>query len=257
MHYIDEDIQLPYSELELPLVHATKKFEILCKILDEGLMPSYCTEILSNNDRQLKAAFPMVSLSNLDATVAHHQMRSYGTFQIALKKSWGQRHNFNPVLYLDRHSTYTRDLINGFDRLKDLGVGELLSAYEGDATGDRHQLAKLLLQTYSHAKNYDGPLVRQKTLWVDPYHFGLEREWRLLFRKAGVKPYLLPAELEEIDTYNKVIENERIPIELGDIASVTVELDHQQEKAEEILIKRFGSADVKFLRNEVRLKWDE
>ena len=97
--YIDEETPLYYSELELPLVHVTRDFEILCKILQEGFKPSYCIETLSNNERQLKAAFPMISFANLDAESAHRQMLSYGTFHISMKKSWAQRNNFNPVLY--------------------------------------------------------------------------------------------------------------------------------------------------------------
>jgi Putative abortive phage resistance protein AbiGi, antitoxin len=255
--YIDEETPLYYSELELPLVHVPRDFEHLCKILQEGFKPSYCIETLSNNERQLKAAFPMISFANLDAESAHRQMQSYGTFHISMKKSWAQRNDFNPVLYLDRYSSYTNALINGFDRLKTLGVHELKMAVNGDATGDRHKLAKLLLDTYAYAKNYDGQLIRQQRLELENYHFGLEREWRMLFKKPGIKPYLMPLELDDIKASNQQISDDRFDFELDDIYCITIEQSWQQNDAEQISLERFGSKKVKFLYNRVRERWSD
>jgi hypothetical protein len=257
MIYIDEATPLYYSEVELPLVHVTHEFEILCKILQEGFKPSYSTETLTNNERQLKAAFPIVSFANLDAESAHRQMLSYGTFHIAMKKSWAQQNDFNPVLYLDRHSSFTNALINGFERLKSFGAHELEMAVNGDATSDRHILAKLLVDTYAYAKNYDGELVRQQRLELENYHFGLEREWRVLFKKAGIRPYLMPKELDEVKSCNHQLSKDRIVFELGDIACISIEEPWQQEEVGQILLKRFGSKEIKFLYNRVRERWTD
>lgn len=257
MHYIDDNAPLNYSRLELPLVHVTNDFDVLCKILSEGFKPSYCTEILGDHDRQLRAAFPMISFANLDVENAQRHMQSYGTFNIAMKKAWAQKNDFNPVLYLDRFSSYTSNLINSFDRLKNLYAYELEMAVNGEATGERHLFARLLIETYAHAKNYDGPLIRRQNIEVQNYHFGLEREWRMIFKRINNKPYLMQHELPEINAFNQQISKERVDFAIGDVYGVTIEQPWQKEEVEKIFMSRFGNKDVKIFFNRVRERWSD
>ena len=64
-YFVDNYRTYQPMNIEYPLIHTVQEFEILEKIIIEGFRPSYCTEYLSDNERQIKAAFPMVSFSNM------------------------------------------------------------------------------------------------------------------------------------------------------------------------------------------------
>lgn len=239
-YYIDHDREFAPIELEYPLIHYAKTWEVIQSILNEGFRPSYCKEFLSDKNRTIVAAFPMISFSNMEVTASMNLMRSYGTLGIAMKKAWGEANKLNPVLYLDRSSDITAQIVNSFDVVKEYSLEDIDSSLNGVLIGQRHLFIKTLINTFSYSKNYDAPLVRGGTLVSDKYSFGLEREWRLVINEANIRPYLIGAEVDNKSQYSEQIALKRIDFKPEDIETIIIETEYQQEEVIKLLLTRFG-----------------
>ncbi|MBD3906884.1 abortive infection system antitoxin AbiGi family protein [Chryseobacterium sp. Ch-15] len=247
------------SKMFVPFVHFTDNFEKLCKIIEEGFMVNYCTETLSNNDRDIRSAFPMISLSNLTIDQGKYALASYGTFGIALTKRFVEKYKFNPVLYLDRHSDITKYVVNSFDTIKEnYWEGRLEShLFNEDSKSELVLFSRNLMTQFAYSKNYDAELVRKGFLIDKNYRFGLEREWRLVHKEKNIKYFLIKEEVDNKRKFNEIIRDVRYTIEFEDLEEILVEADYQVDIVKKILQNKFGKADVKISINTRRHMDDE
>ncbi len=187
----------------------------------------------------------MISFSNMDVETCINLTKSYGTFSIALKKDWGAKNKLNPVLYLERNSDFTNQIISSFERLKQFSNKEIESSLRGGLLGDKHLFAKTLIDLFSHSKNYDGRLVRGNKE-IDPqYSFGLEREWRYLVTAKEYVRYLIGNEIDRRQDYNKSIEGLKIDFLSEEIDTIVVETEYEQTEIIEILKAKYGESLTK------------
>lgn len=250
----------PSLDKSLPLIHMTRDWETLKSILRYGLMPQYCTESISGEEDTIKAAFPMISCSNLSIDEARNGLKSYGTVGIALDQSWGQRNNFNPVLYLDRNSDLTEDFIDSFRSISGRSIAEIESCLRGVLVGEKHQYVKIMMKLFSHTKNYEGKLIRQGGVVLENYQFGLEREWRKVIQQKEVQYFLIEENLKNKNAYNQKVSTLMCDFEFKDIRYIILETDHEKECAKSILMKKYGVStipDTLFKFNEARYVPDE
>jgi Putative abortive phage resistance protein AbiGi, antitoxin len=226
-YFIDDKRRYPAEERSLPLIHMTDQFETLKKIILEGLRPSYCEEYLTNNDRTIYAAFPMISLSNITVNEAIHHQKSYGTYGIALKKAWGQRNGFNPVFYFDRHSDLANEIIGCFEYIKNYGF--------------RHQLTHSCMKFFAHSKNYDGQLIRKNHRNnLENYSFGLEREWRKIVTQEDTPDHLKKEAFDTKEELNKRISEHKCNFDLDEIDCIIVESYEQRQVIQNLLLEKYN-----------------
>ncbi|WP_080055664.1 abortive infection system antitoxin AbiGi family protein [Spirosoma aerolatum] len=236
---IDNRVYEP-SKLEYPIIHITQSWTILQKIVLEGFKPSYCTESLSNNDKEITAAFPMISFTNMSVEDAKNLLKSYGTLAIAMKKSWGAEHKLNPVLYLDRSSELTNHIINAFNFINHSPSWRIEPAVFGRHVDHKGYLIKTLIDLFSYSKNYDGKLIRSDTRIREDYRFGLEREWRYIVRDERYPPFLIGEKIDQKQVYNDMISHIRVDFEIKDIDTIVVETNYEVEEIKKILYTKYG-----------------
>jgi hypothetical protein len=258
-YFIDDLKIFSPSKDFVPFVHFTNSFEKLCKIINEGFMVNYCIETISNNEREIKSAFPMISLSNLSIQSAKFTLGSYGTFGLALNKSFVEKYKFNPVLYLDRHSDITRYIVNSFDTIRDKYCEGRLEShlFNEDSKIETVLFSRNLLTQFAYSKNYDAHLIRRGELIEENYRFGLEREWRLVHKQEDVKYFLVKDDVDKRKEFDKIVEDIRYVLEYKDLYEIMVETDYQVEEIKLLLKQKFGEFEVKISVNTRRHIDDE
>ena len=218
----------------------TQSWETLELILDEGLKPSYCHENITNNKENKSACFPMISTSNVSIDFAIFYQRSYGTLGIVLDKEWGEINDFNPVLYLERKSDLTNEIIDNFKNIEAISTRGIENALNGITTNHRSLLTKQLVKIFAHSKNYDGELVRNDTLLAEKYPYGMEREWRKIIKNKKIPYFLVGKDIENKKKFNELIKDVRIDYQIEHLKAVIVKSDSQVDNVKEIICKKFG-----------------
>lgn len=240
-YFIDTNrIFYPQEREPFPLIHMTQTWEVLKKILSEGFRPSYCKETISNDTESKLACFPMISLSNVRMDFAISFQKSYGTLGIVLTKEWGEENGFNPVLYLERKSDLTNDIVSNFKRIAGPSEDELRRMVNYTYENEREYLTSQQIKIFAHSKNYDGNLVRNTTLVSKKYPFGMEREWRRIIKHEKV-PYFLVGdeEIRKKNEYNQLIEDLRIDFKIEHLKGIIIETEWQVDEVKEIIFKKF------------------
>lgn len=99
-HQSDNDI--PINPLRTTSIfHFTKDLDRLCSILQNGLIPNYCSENLYRNDNiSITLGIPMVSFCDIPLSRTYIHTREYGEYCIGLATEYAEAHNINPVLYV-------------------------------------------------------------------------------------------------------------------------------------------------------------
>lgn len=229
----------PGERDSFPLIHITQNWEILELILKEGLKPSYCRESITNHKENKGACFPMISTSNVTSDFAIAYQKSYGTLGIILDKKWGEENDFNPVLYLERGSDLTNDIIDNFNNITATSKEDLENALNGYMTDHKSLLTKQQIKIFAHSKNYDGILVRNNTLRAKNYPYGMEREWRKIIRQEKVPYFLVGDDMDKKADFNELIKNIRVDYSIDHLFGIIVESDWQIERVKEIIKEKF------------------
>lgn len=88
----------------------SKDFEILKKMLCNGIYPNYCEEDLSFDGTEFIIGIPMASFCDIPMTLLDEHKSRYGNYGIALSKKWGIDKGITPVMYIANddilHSVY-------------------------------------------------------------------------------------------------------------------------------------------------------
>lgn len=261
-YWINTDrIFSPGDRDSFPLVHMTQDWEVLELILKEGLKPSYCSENITNDKENKGASFPMISLSNITPEFAISYQKSYGTLGIVLDKKWGEENDFNPVLYLERKSDLTNDIISNFKSITAYSTKDLENALNGLTKSVKSIMTKQHIKVFAHSKNYDGILVRNKKLLAEAYPFGMEREWRKIIRNEKVPYFLVGEEMEQKQKFNEIIQNIRVDYKLEHLKAIIVESDWQIKKIESLVCEKYKieefPKDIEIILNSARHVYNE
>lgn len=78
----------------------TKDFELLKKILRDGIIPNYCEEDLSFDKTTFVVGIPMASFCDIPITLLDEHNKRYGNYGIALSKEWAQKKGLTPIMYI-------------------------------------------------------------------------------------------------------------------------------------------------------------
>lgn len=244
-YFIDTTrILCPQEREPFPLIHMTQTWEVLKKILSEGFRPSYCEETISNDTESKLACFPMISVSNVTMDFAISYQKSYGTLGVVLTKEWGEENGFNPVLYLEKKSDLTNDIVSNFKHIVGPSKDELRRIVNYTYEDTREYLTRQQIKIFAYSKNYDGDLVRNKILVSKKYPFGMEREWRRIIKDEMV-PYFLVGdeEISKKKEYNQLIEGLRIDFKIEHLKGIIIETEWQLNEVKEIVCKKFNLKD--------------
>ncbi len=138
--------------------HFTSSLDNLKGILLEKFKIKYCLEkVESRKHGNINFGVPMVSFCDIPLSQVSGHIDKYGGYGIGLKKSWAKRKGLNPVLYLEKDSPITIDILNvKLAKPRNLIVEEFLK----------------------YSKNYEGELKRGEEIINKIYRFYDEREWR-------------------------------------------------------------------------------
>lgn len=78
----------------------TKDFELLKKIIRDGIIPNFCEEDLSFDGVEFCVGIPMASFCDIPITLLDEHNSRYGNYGIALSKDWAKRNGLTPVMYI-------------------------------------------------------------------------------------------------------------------------------------------------------------
>jgi hypothetical protein len=252
---------IPEERDSFPLIHMTQNWDVLKLILKEGLKPSYCRENITNTKEKKSACFPMISTSNVSIDFAISYQRSYGTLGIVLDKVWGEINDFNPVLYLERKSDLTNEIIDNFKNITARSTEHIKDALNGLTTDHKSLMTKQLIKIFAYSKNYDGELVRNETLLAEKYPYGMEREWRKIIKNDKAPYFLVGEDMKNKKYFYDLIKNIRVDYHVEHLKSVIVESDWQVKEVQQIICNKFGLAEfpqeIKIKVNTIRQIFDE
>jgi hypothetical protein len=261
-YYIDMETPINSIERETyPLIHMTDNWETLSYIIKQGFRPSYCAEKITNDLKTQEACFPMVSLSNISSDYAILNQRSYGTLGIILDKKWGEENDFNPVLYLERKSDITNEIISNFEEIKTFNIFNLKMALNGIDKSFKGIMTKQHIKIFAHSKNYDGNLIRSDNLLNEKYPFGMEREWRKVIRKEKIPYFLVKNDISDKNKFNKKINKIRIDFPLKYLKGIIVETEYEEEQVKKIICKKYNikvlPKKIDIIINTTRQRYEE
>lgn len=82
----------------------TRDFELLKKIIRNGIVPNYCEEDLSFNGTEFCVGIPMASFCDIPITLLDEHNKRYGNYGIALTKQWAHANGLSPVMYVSNEN---------------------------------------------------------------------------------------------------------------------------------------------------------
>ncbi len=96
------DNNVPANPLRTSSVfHFTKSLDSLIGILNDGLIPNYCSETLyDKKDINITIGVPMVSFCDIPLSRTYEHTTKYGYFAIGLGLEYAEDNNINPLLYI-------------------------------------------------------------------------------------------------------------------------------------------------------------
>jgi len=218
--------------------HFTAKLETLRLIISEGFKVKYCRESIFSTRRNRETAFyaPMVCFCDIPLSQVKNHLESYGYYGIGMTKEWAEKKGLNPVLYLEKHSMVTENILNG---LLDL-VGDVLIS-EIPKSSAKEKIADL----YRYIKNFEGEL-RRNGKQADPtYRFSNEREWRYVPDFNECEMVIYPLWADTVDTLNNKMRQSfadfRLTFEPNDISYIIIVDDNEIDGVIDWISKEYSS----------------
>lgn len=78
----------------------TRDFELLKKILRDGIIPNYCEEDLTFGTEDFCVGIPMASFCDIPIMLLDEHTVRYGNYGIALSKEWAIKQGITPIMYV-------------------------------------------------------------------------------------------------------------------------------------------------------------
>lgn len=154
-------------------------------ILASGFHPALSRERLEIESTTREFTVPIVSFCDLRLSELPIHMDKYGEFGIGMSKAWATSSGLNPLIYINKKSEFTINLVKSIDNL--------FSYFEQGLDDNLHQFSDTymgVLNSFRYMKNYEGDLYRKGKLKGN-YRFADEREWRYAVPKTAkqVEPF--------------------------------------------------------------------
>ncbi|MDE6523360.1 MAG: hypothetical protein K2L17_11115 [Muribaculaceae bacterium] len=96
IHPYDKDIPIAAFRTT-SIFHYTKELTNLKRILEDGIIPNFCSEDLASD---VTIGIPMVSFCDIPLGRTYEHASKYGYFAIGLATEYGEKNNINPVFYV-------------------------------------------------------------------------------------------------------------------------------------------------------------
>lgn len=165
------------------LFHFTNSAENLIGILKNEFYPRYSLEKYIIGKSSITAAFSMVCFCDIPLSQIKDHIEKYGEYGIGMSKEWAKKNGLNPVLYLEKGSTLSKNIraitINIF---KDKIIR---------VNGIKTDIQKEIFDVLRYIKPYEGDLYGNTEITKN-IRFYNEREWRYVPdpQKSEGEPFL-------------------------------------------------------------------
>jgi hypothetical protein len=152
-----------------------------------------------------KYFFPMVCFCDIPYNVIGPHIKEYGSYGIALYKSWGKKNGINPILYAHRNSIVYKSFRRQFKsqlKINTIAVEDNHEKIKGIVSKSLYDNVLLL----SHVKPYEG---MNRTGKVKRFYD--EKEWRYVPRRSS-ELFLSKNQIlnNNIEVYNNVTLADRL-----------------------------------------------
>lgn len=167
----------------------TKDFELLKRIIRDGIIPNFCEEDLSFGDVEFCVGIPMASFCDIPITLLDEHNSRYGNYGIALSKDWAKKNGLTPVMYIANddvlqsvyhHYQQNRKILDWYHRDEVKAKLRKDTVIKGFPLGD---YVKMLNAEQEHAVNTHiiGYLKKYEGIYnKKPINNYEENEWRYL-----------------------------------------------------------------------------
>jgi hypothetical protein len=182
---------------------------------------------------------PILSFCDTPFYQIKDHIKSYGNYGIGLSKKWAEENGLNPVLYLEKNSTLSENVLN-----------ELYFKIKGESE-NIDQLSvkdKQAFDVLRYIKNYQGDLNRTGKKTLKNYRFSDEREWRYVMDTNSEHNFfgMIPPKITEVkiskvkNSLNKKITNQKLKFKPEDISYITIKNENQRDGLIQLLEKVNG-----------------
>ena len=220
------------------LFHFTPKLEYLEGILKSDFIPSYNLEKIVLGNYSLKFGIPMVCFCDIPLSSISKHLDKYGQYAIGMSTKWADSKKLNPVLYIKKNSTLSKQLW--------YLLGEIFLNNEGE----NQKLGMVTADIIRYLKAFEGQISsktrRNKKLSIKFYD---EREWRYVpdFNKIGKKGLLSQGNFAKLK--NKFLPKHKLSFTPKDIKYLIV----STEKEISSLIKSIKESKENYSYKDVEL----
>ena len=200
------------------LFHFTSK-DGLKGILKDNFKIKYCRERIEHNQWHLELAIPMVSFCDIKISEITDHIVKYGYYGIGLSKKWAINKGLHPVIYMNRKSPFSHNLITTIHKFISM---RNINKY------DKESLIDLL----RYMKIYEGKFKRRNKI-IENYRFSDEREWRYVPEMILNSKFSSWLTIDKYNTptkkrkENKKLVNERLYFDANEILYVIVKKESE------------------------------
>ena len=235
------------------IIHFTNKISSLKGILSSDFSIRYCQEEIHSRTDKIELLIPMVSFCDIPFSQIIQHLNSYGCYGIGLSKKWAESKGLNPVLYLEKSSNLSNNIIENLLQTLKSGSPKLIIEFTLEIKKSRDFIRYL--------KNYQGDLKRVRKTTTKDYRFSDEREWRYVLDPSS--DYLFYANVKKIpkdkipllkEKFNKEIQSEILSFTPNDINYIIIKNESERdgiittiEKAK----RRFSHKEIKRLTSRI------
>lgn len=234
------------------IIHFTKNISNLKGVLTDGFKISYCRETINVKSKKYDLLIPMVSFCDIPFSQIISHIDSYGSYGIGLKKSWAEKKGLNPVLYLEKDSLLTENILENLYKHLTVSKTKITELDEDE---------KCRFDFIRYVKNYQGDLSRIGKKTIPNYRFSDEREWRYVIDPKLDYPLFGNLKNIAVDKIsaakkmqNKKIETERLTFTPEDINYIIIKNELERDKIIDTLTKvngKYPHEDVKRLTSRI------
>jgi hypothetical protein len=201
------------------IIHFTNKFEYLKAIVSScSLKLRYCGEYFGDNTGKVisRAAHPMVSFSEFDDKDLPGKTITYGSYGVALSKTWAVDNALSPVNYVEKNSPVAKGLV------------ALLRARQKHLIPSSLRLPVIQLKCFTkHVYGYNSHFK------ATDYYFKSENEWRFVPSSKQIGGNRISENFSTYkknqEKYNKRIEQYPLRFSHADIVFIYVKFEFERE----------------------------
>lgn len=99
------------------LFHFTPKLKYLEGILKSNFIPRYNLEKITLGNHTFKIGIPMVCFCDIPLSSISNHLNKYGQYAIGMSQKWANKKKLNPVLYIKKNSSLSKQLWNLSERI--------------------------------------------------------------------------------------------------------------------------------------------